>query len=92
MKKLLILAILPFMISCQDKKEQQENNLKKLQEEAKELKKSQIDFFMNAIPKYFSATTVDGKLFNSPLSEMSLFMNKFLVFAARTSLTSRRFK
>ena len=27
-----------------------------------------------------------------PLSEMSLFMNKFLVCAARMSLTSRRFK
>ena len=28
----------------------------------------------------------------TPLSEMSLFMNKFLVCAARMSLTSRRFK
>ena len=73
-KLLLLLAILPFMISCQDKKEQQENNLKKLQEEAKELKKNQIDFFMDAIPKYFSATTVDGKLFNS-----QDFKNKNLV-------------
>ena len=63
------------MISCQDKKEQQqENNLKNLQEEAKELKKNQIDFFMDAIPKYFSATTVDGKLFNS-----QDFKNKNLV-------------
>ncbi|WP_017496454.1 hypothetical protein [Flavobacterium sp. WG21] len=71
---LALLAILPFLISCQNKKEQEENNLKELQKQAQELRKNQIDFFMNATPKHFSAKTLSGKLFNS-----QYFKNKNLV-------------
>lgn len=73
-KILTVLAILPFIISCQNKKEQEEADLKELQKQAQELRKNQIDFFMNATPKYFSAKTVNGKLFNS-----QDFKNKNLV-------------
>ncbi|WP_406843689.1 peroxiredoxin family protein [Flavobacterium soyae] len=73
-KILLLLAILPFLISCQNKKEQKDNNLEKLQKQVQELMKNQIDFFMNGTPKYFSAKTINGKLFNS-----QDFKNKNLV-------------
>ena len=65
MKKLLqLLVILSFIISCQNKSQEQ-SDLKELQKQAQEFRKKQIDFFINATPKYFSAKTLDGKLFNS---------------------------
>ncbi|WP_417941528.1 peroxiredoxin family protein [Flavobacterium sp. RS13.1] len=73
-KILALFAILLLLISCQNRKEQEENNLKRLQKQAQELMKNQIDFFMNATPKYFSAETLSGKRFNS-----QDFKNKNLV-------------
>ncbi|WP_313385797.1 AhpC/TSA family protein [Chishuiella sp.] len=64
-KLLLLVVILLFISSCKDKKNQQENSLKELQKQALELRKNQIDFFINATPKYFTAKTLNGKLFNS---------------------------
>lgn len=75
-KILVLLTILSCMISCQNKEKQEENNLKELQKQAQELMKNQIDFFRNATPKYFSATTINGKLFNS----QDLKNKNFVVF------------
>ena len=65
MKKLLLLLTILPLISCQNKKENQENSLKDLQKEAQEYMKNRIDFFIDAKPKYFTAKTLNGKLFNS---------------------------
>ncbi|GAA5097381.1 hypothetical protein GCM10023210_32410 [Chryseobacterium ginsengisoli] len=53
------------MLSCESKEEKKEKFLKDFQEQAKEMKKNQIDLFLNAKPKYFSAKTISGTTFNS---------------------------
>lgn len=66
MKKILLLFILPFMISCENKKTQDDKDLKTdLQAMSAEFNKNKIDLHLNATPKYFSAQTISGKLFNS---------------------------
>lgn len=67
MKKLLLFVALFVLAACQnkEKEKQKENEIKELQKQALEIKKNQIDFFINAKPKYFSAKTLDGKTFNS---------------------------
>lgn len=66
MKRLLLLFILPIMISCENKKTQDDKDLKTdLQVMSEEFNKNKIDLTLNAIPKYFSAQTVGGKPFNS---------------------------
>lgn len=49
--------------ACQ--KENKGNTLADFQQEAAEIRKKQINFNLNAIPKDFSATTLSGKIFNS---------------------------
>ncbi|EJL72489.1 peroxiredoxin family protein [Chryseobacterium populi] len=65
MKKFSVLLIILSMLSCESKKEKEEKFLKDFQEQAKEIRKNQIDLFLNATPKYFSAKTIQGKTFNS---------------------------
>ncbi|KFF04626.1 peroxiredoxin family protein [Flavobacterium reichenbachii] len=65
MKYFLLLLIFPIMISCENKKAQEEKDLKELQAMALEMKKNEIDFSLNAVPKYFSAKTIKGSSFNS---------------------------
>lgn len=65
MKKILALFVILSMLSCESEKEKKERIFKEFQKEAKELKKNQIDFFLNAKPKYFSAKTIKGSVFNS---------------------------
>lgn len=65
MKKILALFVILSILSCESEKEKKERIFKEFQKEAKELKKNQIDFFLNAKPKYFSAKTINGSVFNS---------------------------
>ncbi|GAA4149876.1 hypothetical protein GCM10022217_02320 [Chryseobacterium ginsenosidimutans] len=65
MKKILSLFIILSILSCESKEEKKEKFLKDLQEQAKEMKKNQIDLFLHAKPKYFSAKTINGTTFNS---------------------------
>lgn len=65
MKKLLTLLVILSLLSCENKEKHAENVLKDFQEQAKEMKKNQIDFFLHAKPKYFSAKTLNGTAFNS---------------------------
>ncbi|MDQ0592778.1 peroxiredoxin [Chryseobacterium ginsenosidimutans] len=65
MKKNLSVFIILSILSCESKAEKKEKFLKDFQEEAKEMKKNQIDLFLNAKPKYFSAKTTNGTTFNS---------------------------
>lgn len=65
MKKFPVLLIILSLLSCESKKEREEKFLKDFQEQAKEMKKNQIDLFLNATPRYFSAKTIQGKAFNS---------------------------
>jgi peroxiredoxin len=65
MKKILALFLILSILSCESEKEKKERILKEFQKEAKELKKNQIDFFLNAKPNYFSAKTINGLVFNS---------------------------
>jgi peroxiredoxin len=65
MKKILALFVILSVLSCESEKEKKERIFKEFQKEAKELKKNQIDFFLNAKPKYFSAKTIKGSVFNS---------------------------
>jgi peroxiredoxin len=65
MKKILSLFIILSILSCESKEEKKEKFLKDFQEQAKEMKKNQIDLFLHAKPKYFSAKTINGTTFNS---------------------------
>jgi hypothetical protein len=65
MKYILALLMILSVLSCESEKEKKERILKEFQKEAKELKKNQIDFFLHAKPKYFSAKTINGTVFNS---------------------------
>ncbi|MEY8761945.1 peroxiredoxin family protein [Chryseobacterium tongliaoense] len=65
MKKISALLIILSILSCESKKEKKEKFLKDFQEQAKEMRKNQIDLFLNATPGYFSAKTIQGKTFNS---------------------------
>lgn len=66
MKHILLLFTLLFMISCSDKKNQENKELKKdLQAMSKEFNNDKVDLQLNATPKYFTAQTINGKLFNS---------------------------
>jgi peroxiredoxin len=65
MKKILSLFIILSILSCESKEEKKEKFLKDIQEQAKEMKKNQIDLFLHAKPKYFSAKTINGAIFNS---------------------------
>jgi peroxiredoxin len=65
MKKILALFIILSILSCESKEEKKEKFLKDFQEQAKEMKKNQIDLFLHAKPKYFSAKTISGTTFNS---------------------------
>jgi peroxiredoxin len=65
MKKILALFIILSILSCESKEEKKEKFLKDFQEQAKEMKKNQIDLFLHAKPKYFSAKTINGTPFNS---------------------------
>jgi hypothetical protein len=73
-KQILLIAIVLCMLSCNNQEAKEADNLKALQKELLELKKNQIDFFKDATPKYFSAKTISGQLFNS-----KDYMNKYLV-------------
>jgi cytochrome oxidase Cu insertion factor (SCO1/SenC/PrrC family) len=54
------------MISCENKKTQDDKDLKTdLQAMSEEFNKNKIDLMLNATPKYFSVKTVSGKQFNS---------------------------
>lgn len=65
MKKILSLFIILSILSCESKEEKKEKFLKDFQEQAKEMKKNQIDLFLHAKPKYFSTKTINGTTFNS---------------------------
>jgi peroxiredoxin len=65
MKKILALFIILSILSCESKEEKKEKFLKDFREQAKEMKKNQIDLFLHAKPKYFSAKTINGTSFNS---------------------------
>lgn len=65
MKNILVLLMILSVLSCESKEAKKERILKEFQKEAKELKKNQIDFFLNAKPKYFSAKIINGSVFNS---------------------------
>jgi len=65
MKYILSLFLLLSVLSCENKEEKKQRVFKQFEEEAKALKKNQIDLFINATPKYFSAKTIDGQVFNS---------------------------
>jgi peroxiredoxin len=65
MKKILSLFIILSILSCESKEEKKEKFLKDFQEQAKEMKKNQIDLCLHAKPKYFSAKTINGTTFNS---------------------------
>ena len=59
-----LLSIFIWTLSaCQ--KDNKENNLADFQKEAAEIRKKQINFDLNATPKYFSAKTLRGTTFNS---------------------------
>ncbi|SDQ80312.1 Alkyl hydroperoxide reductase subunit AhpC (peroxiredoxin) [Chryseobacterium soldanellicola] len=65
MKKISSLFIILSILSCESKEQKKEKFLKDIQEQAKEMKKNQIDLFLDAKPKYFSAKTINGTTFNS---------------------------
>jgi hypothetical protein len=65
MKKILALLTIVSILSCESKEEKKQKFLKDFQEQAKEMKKNQIDLFLDAKPKYFSAKTIKGTPFNS---------------------------
>ena len=61
------LVILSFCIlSCSgDKKQKVKNDLDENQTQIINMKNQKIDFFLDAQPEHFSATTISGKQFNS---------------------------
>ncbi len=64
--KYLLLVVSSFLLfSCKKKEDNDQDYLKKFQKEFDEYKEKAIDFDLNTTPKYFSATTIDGKSFNS---------------------------
>ncbi|WP_223559135.1 peroxiredoxin family protein [Chryseobacterium lathyri] len=65
MKHILALFIISSILSCESKEQKKERILKEFEKEAKELQKNQIDFSLNARPRYFSAKTTNGTVFNS---------------------------
>lgn len=66
MKHFLCFFILIAMISCGNKKSDDDKDLKKeLHAMSENFNDNKIDLKLHATPKYFSAPTVSGKLFNS---------------------------
>lgn len=65
MKKILALFVVLSLLSCESKEEKKQRIFKEFEEEAKVIRKNQIDLFLNAQPKYFSAKTINGTDFNS---------------------------
>lgn len=59
----LLFVFISTLSACQ--KDNKENTLADFQKEAAEIRKKQINFDLNATPKYFSATTLSGKTFSS---------------------------
>jgi len=65
MKHILALLIILSVSSCESKEQKRERILKEFEKEAKTLRNNQIDFSFNARPRYFSAKTMNGTVFNS---------------------------
>ncbi|MBK1898033.1 peroxiredoxin family protein [Chryseobacterium paridis] len=65
MKYIVILLVILSQISCESKEEKKQRIFKEFEKEAKAIRKNQIDLFVNAKPKYFSAKTINGSVFNS---------------------------
>lgn len=66
MKHFFFLLFLFFAVSCNNKKNSDDEDfLKSFEKESKEYQKNVINFDLNATPKDFSARTVNGKTFNS---------------------------
>lgn len=55
---------MPFIISC-EKKIEKDKKVREQQKIVREIKKEDLNFSLNAKPEYFSARTINGKLFNS---------------------------
>lgn len=65
MKNIVAVSVILLMLSCESKEAKKERIFKEFQEEAKAMKKNQIDLFVGAKPIPFSAKTISRTSFNS---------------------------